>query len=59
MIIDLGTPPKKLDADKKRDTYEVACALYQGWVLTLHGLKSGTFPIKVTQGEERKILTPK
>ena len=44
---------------KKRDTYESAYALYEGRKLTLNAFKSRIFPIKSTQGEGLKILTPK
>ena len=49
----------KESKDKKRDTYEGVSALYEGRKLTLKAFKSGTFPIKITQGKGLKILTPK
>ena len=31
--------------DKKRDTYQSACALYEGRELALNGFKSEVFPL--------------
>ena len=45
--------------DKKRDTYESAYGLYEGWELTLNAFKNGIFPIKATQCEGHKILVTK
>ena len=52
-------PKTKESKDKKRNTYESVNALYEGRELTLNAFKSGIFPIKATQGEGLKILTPK
>ena len=43
---------------KKRDTYESACALYEGPEITFNVFKSGVFPINAIQNR-MKILTPK
>ena len=53
-----------LDQEQKkvrieRDTYESAYALYEGRELTLNAFKRGIFPMKETQDEDLKILTPK
>ena len=53
-------PKNKKGKDKKKDTYdESAYALYEGRELTPNSFKSGIFPIKATQSEGLKILTPK
>ena len=44
--------------DKKRDSYEIAYALYEGRQLILNAFKKGIFPIKETQRKGLKILTP-
>ena len=56
---DKSRPRTKEGEDKKRDSYESAYALYEGWELTLNAFKSGIFPIKATQGEGLKMLAPK
>ena len=48
----------RLIEDKKSDTHESLCALYEGQELTLNAFKSGIFTIKETQGKWFKVLTP-
>ena len=52
-------PRSKEGKDKKRDIYKRAYALYEDRELTLNVFKSGTFPIKATQGKGLKLVTPK
>ena len=49
----------RLIEDKKSDTHESLCALYEGQELTLNAFKSGIFTIKKTQGKGFKVLTHK
>ena len=42
-----------------KDTYESACALYEGQELTLNVSRSGIFPLRATQGKWVKILASK
>ena len=55
---DKSTPRTAEGKDKKRNTYESACALYEGRELILNAFRSGIFSIKETQGKGLKILTP-
>ena len=49
----------RLIEDKKSDTHESLCALYEGQEWTLNAFKSGIFTIKKTQGKGFKVLTHK
>ena len=44
---------------QKGNTYESACALYEGRELILNVFRSGIFPIKEKKGKGLKILIPK
>ena len=49
----------RLKEGKEKNTDESAYVFHESRELTLNAFKSGIFPIKATQGERLKILTPK
>ena len=56
---DKSRPRTTEGKNNKRNTFESANALYEGRELIINASRSGTFPIKETQGKRLKILTPK
>ena len=55
-------PKKKVGKDKKEILMKMHRLIMKDslyWELTLTAFKSGIFPIKATQSEELKVLTPK
>ena len=58
LVLNLDQKNKE-SKDKKRDTYENACALREGQELTLNDFKIAIFAIKATQGKGLKTLTSK